>query len=170
MKTSEAVQALRPLSNWAKSISKLEEVLDLILEKESVIEKGEARLESLTTKIEAADKQYSSNQQRNKESITELEQLYFAKLKTLEDDLDNKKKLITAELTTEENYLKEFKESSSHIKNKFQDELAVLTNLIRDKKKELEVLSQNLTEAIMGTQRFIGANKSDDLPNVNSLG
>jgi len=167
MKTSEAVQALRPLSTWAKSISKLEEVLDLILEKESVIEKGEARLESLTAKIEASDKKYSENQQRNKEEIEKLEQLYFAKLKELEDDLDNKKKLITAELTTEENYLKEFKESSSHIKNKFQDELAVLTNLIRDKKKELEVLSQNLTEAIMGTQRFIGASKVE--PSVNSV-
>jgi len=155
MKTSEAIQAIRPLVNQFKALGKLEEVLNLIQERESIIEESQTRLDTLTNKIESADKRYAEMQQRNREAIVELEGTIAAKRQELENAFEARRLEINTELAALETSLKNSKAQNQQSLAKLKDEEAVLTNSIRDKNQELSALAERLKSALTGTQLFI---------------
>lgn len=156
MKTQDAITALRPLATWAKGIAKLGEVLDMIQEKEKIVEQSEIRLTNLNNQIEDAESKWQLQKAAHEATAEEMKAKAARDLGVIEDNFNRRKIELDAALASEEATLREFKLSHKKVVDNSKDELAVLENSIRDKKNELGNLAETLKSALLNTHQFIG--------------
>jgi len=151
LKTSEAIQALRPFTNLAKATEKLGEVLTHIEETEKVIGEKETRLDSLTNKIQDADVRYSRLQSDYATSLAQLQETHAARKAELDRDYEKRQQ----ELEVELGRVRASRDNVNRSIAILKDEEATLTVSIRDKKEELRLLGERIKNAVTGASQLV---------------